>query len=43
LAKFSVDKTLIMVTHRSAGLGLVDEIYHLQQGRLLTVTHSNNQ
>jgi len=43
LAKFSVDKTLIMVTHRRAGLGLVDEIYHLQQGRLLTVTHSNNQ
>ncbi|MDO9161596.1 MAG: thiol reductant ABC exporter subunit CydC [Methylococcaceae bacterium] len=43
LAKFSVDKTVIMVTHRSAGLGLVDEIYQLQQGRLLTVTHSNNQ
>lgn len=43
LAKFSVDKTLIMVTHRSAGLSLVDEIFHLQQGRLLTVTHSNNQ
>jgi ATP-binding cassette subfamily C protein CydC len=43
LAKFSVDKTVIMVTHRSAGLGLVDEIYQLQQGRLLIVTHSNNQ
>jgi len=36
LEEFSADKTLLMVTHRSAGLQLVDEVYRLQQGRLFS-------
>lgn len=43
LAKFAEDKTLIMVTHRSAGLELVDAVYRMQQGQLLKLTHNNNQ
>ncbi len=34
LAKISVDKTVIMVTHRLAGLEWVDHIYHLSEGDL---------
>jgi len=35
LSEFSQDKTLIMVTHRQAGLKLVDQIYRLEQGKLI--------
>ncbi|MCF7965603.1 MAG: thiol reductant ABC exporter subunit CydC [Methylobacter tundripaludum] len=34
LADFARDKTVIMVTHREAGLGLVDVIYGMEQGVL---------
>ncbi len=34
LAIFSKDKTVIMVTHREAGLGLVDVVYGMEQGVL---------
>ncbi len=34
LAVIAEHKTLIMVTHRSAGLKLVDHVYHFAQGRL---------
>jgi ATP-binding cassette subfamily C protein CydC len=34
LAIFARDKTVIMVTHREAGLGLVDVIYGMEQGVL---------
>ena len=34
LADFASDKTLIMVTHRESGLGLVDVVYRMEQGNL---------
>jgi len=34
LANFSKDKTVVMVTHREAGLGLVDVVYGMEQGVL---------
>ncbi|WP_333878124.1 thiol reductant ABC exporter subunit CydC [Methylobacter sp.] len=34
LADFTRDKTVIMVTHREAGLGLVDIVYGMEQGVL---------
>ena len=36
LANFAGDKTIIMVTHREAGLGLVDVVYvySMEQGVL---------
>jgi ATP-binding cassette subfamily C protein CydC len=34
LAIFAKDKTVVMVTHREAGLGLVDAIYGMESGRL---------
>ncbi|MGZ5077375.1 MAG: thiol reductant ABC exporter subunit CydC [Methylobacter sp.] len=34
LAEFARDKTVIMVTHRQAGLGLADEVYSMEQGVL---------
>ncbi|MDO9268481.1 MAG: thiol reductant ABC exporter subunit CydC [Methylobacter sp.] len=34
LANFAKDKTVIMVTHRKAGLGLVDVVYGMEQGDL---------
>jgi ATP-binding cassette subfamily C protein CydC len=34
LADFSKDKTVVMVTHREAGLGLVDVVYSMEQGVL---------
>jgi len=34
LADFAGDKTVIMVTHREAGLGLVDSVYKMEQGVL---------
>ena len=34
LAVIAQHKTLIMVTHRSAGLKLVDKVYHFSQGQL---------
>ena len=34
LANFARDKTVIMVTHREAGLGLVDVVYSMEQGVL---------
>lgn len=34
LADFSKDKTVVMVTHREAGLGLVDVVYGMEQGVL---------
>jgi ATP-binding cassette subfamily C protein CydC len=34
LANFSKDKTVVMVTHREAGLGLVDVVYSMEQGVL---------
>ena len=37
LAIFSKDKTVIMVTHREAGLGLVDVVYGMEQGVLCIV------
>ncbi|TAN69492.1 MAG: thiol reductant ABC exporter subunit CydC [Methylobacter sp.] len=37
LADFSRDKTVIMVTHRKAGLGLVDVVYGMEQGVLRTL------
>jgi len=43
LTKFATDKTLIMVTYRTAGLGLVNAFYHLQQEQLSRLTHNNNQ
>jgi len=35
LQKMAKDKTLIMVTHRQAGLRLVDKCYEIIDGRLL--------
>ena len=37
LAIFARDKTVIMVTHREAGLGLVDVVYGMEQGVLCVV------
>ena len=37
LANFARDKTVIMVTHREAGLGLVDVVYRMERGVLCTV------
>ncbi len=37
LAVIAQHKTLIMVTHRTAGLKLVDQVYHFAQGRLQTI------
>ena len=37
LAIFARDKTVIMVTHREAGLGLVDIVYGMEQGVLCVV------
>jgi ATP-binding cassette subfamily C protein CydC len=34
LADFAVDKTVIMVTHREAGLSLADVVYGMEQGEL---------
>jgi ATP-binding cassette subfamily C protein CydC len=34
LADFAIDKTLVMVTHREAGLGLADVVYGMEQGSL---------
>ncbi|MFA5018085.1 MAG: thiol reductant ABC exporter subunit CydC [Methylobacter sp.] len=34
LADFAKDKTVVMVTHREAGLGLVDVVYGMEQGVL---------
>jgi ATP-binding cassette subfamily C protein CydC len=34
LANFSQDKTVVMVTHREAGLGLVDVVYGMESGSL---------
>ena len=34
LADFAKDKTVVMVTHREAGLGLVDVVYSMEQGVL---------
>jgi ATP-binding cassette subfamily C protein CydC len=34
LVDFSKDKTVVMVTHREAGLGLVDVVYSMEQGVL---------
>ena len=34
LSLFTKDKTVIMVTHRTAGLGLVDQVYKMEQGFL---------
>ncbi len=34
LADFARDKTVVMVTHREAGLGLVDEVYGMERGVL---------
>lgn len=34
LADFAEDKTLIMVTHRESGLGLVDVVYSMERGVL---------
>ena len=38
LAKFAINKTLIMVTHRESGLGLVDAIYSMNLGVLTEIT-----
>ncbi|MGR8999290.1 MAG: thiol reductant ABC exporter subunit CydC [Gammaproteobacteria bacterium] len=37
LAKFASAKTVIMVTHREAGLGLVDNVYRMERGVLSEV------
>jgi len=34
LADFAKDKTVVMVTHREAGLGLVDVVYGMERGAL---------
>ncbi|MFI3137080.1 MAG: thiol reductant ABC exporter subunit CydC, partial [Methylococcaceae bacterium] len=34
LADFAKDKTVVMVTHREAGLGLVDVVYGMERGNL---------
>jgi len=34
LADFAQDKTLVMVTHRETGLGLVDRVYRMEHGVL---------
>jgi ATP-binding cassette subfamily C protein CydC len=34
LTDFASDKTVVMVTHREAGLGLVDVVYGMEQGSL---------
>jgi ATP-binding cassette subfamily C protein CydC len=40
LAKFTFNKTLIMVTHRESGLNLVDVIYRMDLGVLTEITVS---
>lgn len=40
LAKFTFNKTLIMVTHRESGLNLVDVIYRMDLGGLTQITVS---
>ena len=40
LAKFAVNKTLIMVTHRESGLSLVDVIYRMELGVLTEMAAS---
>jgi ATP-binding cassette subfamily C protein CydC len=43
LKYFARDKTVIMVTHREAGLGLVDVVYGMEQGVLRELpAHSTN-
>jgi ATP-binding cassette subfamily C protein CydC len=43
LAKFARDKTVVMVTHREAGLGLVDVVYRMERGVLSELqSHSTN-
>jgi ATP-binding cassette subfamily C protein CydC len=43
LANFARDKTVVMVTHREAGLGLVDIVYGMDRGVLCKVQfHSSN-
>jgi ATP-binding cassette subfamily C protein CydC len=42
LDSFAKDKTLIMVTHRNAGLSLVDVVYQILEGKLI-LTHNKNQ
>ncbi len=37
LADFAKDKTVILVTHREAGLGLVDVVYRMERGVLCTL------
>lgn len=37
LANFSQDKTLVMVTHRTVGLELIDVIYNMEHGFLISV------
>jgi ATP-binding cassette subfamily C protein CydC len=37
LADFARNKTVIMVTHREAGLGLVDVVYRMERGVLCTL------
>jgi len=37
LAKFAVNKTLIMVTHRESGLSLVDTVYRMELGVLTKI------
>lgn len=39
LADFASDKTVIMVTHRGAGLGLVDVVYRMGQGCLVLINN----
>ncbi|MGZ5526816.1 MAG: thiol reductant ABC exporter subunit CydC [Methylomonas sp.] len=34
LVDFAIDKTVVMATHREAGLSLVDEVYHMEHGVL---------
>ena len=34
LSVFATKKTIIMVTHRAAGLSLVDKVYRMEQGVL---------
>ena len=43
LADFARDKTVVMVTHREAGLGLVDVVYGMERGVLRKLpVHSTN-
>lgn len=38
LRRICRDKTVVMVTHRTAGLQIAERIYRLEQGRLITVS-----